>query len=139
MNCPSCNARIDYRFLTNCAYCDCEVERASLAQNNPIPDLQLTPSVEENLTWKKGLTNLAYVFASAIAGMISGAVVVYVTVGIAYVTFFSGGGGNPSQACARGMAIGFLSVLSGAFLGTVGGSVFAVKRPLCKMPSNESI
>jgi hypothetical protein len=30
------------------------------------------------------------------------------------------------------MGIAFLSIVTGAFLGTIGGSVFAVKKPLCK-------
>ena len=137
MNCQRCNARIDYRFLANCAYCGYEIERAVLPKIDAIP-AHLVTSVEKSLTWKQRLINMAYVFVSSIAGMISGAVVVYFTAAIVYSSLFSSLG-NPSQDCARGMAVGFLSITSGAFLGTVGGSVFAVKHPLCKMPLNESI
>ncbi|HUE83043.1 MAG TPA: hypothetical protein VMM84_13090, partial [Pyrinomonadaceae bacterium] len=69
--------------------------------------------------------------ASSIAGMISGAVVVYFAAVITCGVFLPSGG-NPSEQCARGAAIGFLSIVSGAYLGTVAGSVFAVKHPLYK-------
>jgi hypothetical protein len=129
MNCQSCNTRIDYRFLTTCAHCGSKVEGASLTPNPPPPD---PPSMKSGLTWKQGLINVAYVFASAVTGMISGAVVIYFAGAMVYLTFFSGGGGNPSEQCARGTAAAVLSILLGAFLGTMGGSVFAVKKPLCK-------
>ena len=62
--------------------------------------------------------------------MISGAVVVYLAAAILFTGVFRGG--DPSANCRLGMAIGFWSLISGAFLGTVGGSVFAIKHPLCK-------
>ena len=133
MNCQKCNAKIDYRFLTTCAHCDGEVEPAALQTTNIGPDLLWAGPVERSLTWKQHLINLAYVFASSIAGMVSGAVVVYFSAALVYLAFFSSGPhGNSSEDCARGMAVGLLSILSGAYLGTVGGSVFAVKNPLCK-------
>jgi hypothetical protein len=41
---------------------------------------------------------------------------------------------DPGEYCGLGSALGFLCIVGGAFLGTVGGSVFATKRPLCKDP-----
>ena len=125
MNCQSCNSRIDYRFETNCAHCGAKAPQIDPPQN-------LVESIEETLTWKQRLLNLVYVFASAIAGMISGAVALYFLGAIFYLTFLSGGGGDPSARCARGNAFAALSILFGAFLGTMGGSAFALKKPLCK-------
>jgi hypothetical protein len=127
MNCQSCNSRIDYRFETNCAHCGSEALQLEAPQNLPSVE-----SIEKTLTCKQRLLNLAYVFASATAGMISGAVVVYFLGAIFYIAFLSGGGGNASEECARGTAFAFLAILSGAFLGTAGGTAFAVKKPLCK-------
>lgn len=125
MNCQSCNTGIDYRFLTNCAQCGCELEQVNL-------NLPPVESVEKPLTWGQCLANLTYLFASSIVGLTVGAVVLYFVGAVIYLAFFNGGGGNPSEACARGTAAAFLSIMSGAFLGTVGGSVFAVKNLPCK-------
>jgi hypothetical protein len=37
---------------------------------------------------------------------------------------------TPGESCGLGTAVGFLSILAGGFLGTIGGSVLAVKRPI---------
>ncbi len=125
MNCQSCNSRIDYRFETNCAHCGAEAAQIDAPQN-------LVESIEESLTWTQRLVNLAYVFASAIAGLISGGVTLYFLGAIFYLTFFTSTG-NPGRDCARGTAFAGLSILIGAFLGTVGGSAFAIKKPLCRV------
>jgi hypothetical protein len=134
MICQSCNATIDYRFLTNCTQCNCEVEQTSVSpaelwrQIEPVPKVRLD---EKKLTWKHQVANLAYVLASSAAGMISGAVVLYF-VGVLLYLLFVQPSPNPSVNCARGAAFAFLSIVSGAFLGTVGGSVFAVCHLPCK-------
>ena len=125
MNCQSCNSRIDYRFVTNCADCGAEATPIDPPQN-------LVESIEEALTWKQRLVNLAYVFAAAIAGLFSGAVTLYFLGAMFYITFLSDLGGTPGERCARGTAFAGLSILSGAFLGTIGGTAFAIKKPLCK-------
>ena len=133
MNCKSCNTSIDYRFLTKCGHCDSEIESIG------VPAIRSPAPVERHFTWIHGLINLAYVFVSSIAGMISGAVVIYVAGGIAYLALFSHvGSGNSSEECARGTAIAMLLILSGALLGTVGGCVFAVKNLVFK-PTASSI
>ena len=43
---------------------------------------------------------------------------------------------TPGEYCGFGMAVGYLSILAGGFLGTVGGAVLAVKRPLYKAESH---
>ena len=125
MNCESCNTRIDYRFLTSCPHCGCEIKRADLPQK----DCELDQSVEPVLTWKEEAINVAHIFGSSVAGMISGAVVVYLFVGIIYLALT--GGPDRVSSCGWGSVIGFFSIVSGAFVGTIGGCVLAVKRPLC--------
>jgi len=124
MNCQSCNTTIDYRFLANCSHC----ETQQPAPLDPMPDcIQL----EKHPTWTKRVINFVYLLASSLAGMISGAMVIYFGTAIVCISFLHSTG-NPSNDCARGNAIGALSIFTGAFLGTIGGSVFAVKKPLCK-------
>lgn len=125
MNCQRCNSRIDYRFVTNCPHCGAEATQAA-------PPPNLVESIKESLTWTQRLVNLGYVFASAIAGLVSGAVTLYFLGAMFYITFLSASTGNPSRDCARGTAFAGLSILSGAFLGTIGGTTFALKKPLCK-------
>ena len=125
MNCQSCNSRIDYRFVTNCAHCGAEATQAD-------PPQHLVESIRESLTWTQRFINLGYVFASAIAGLVSGAVALYFAGAIFYITFLSASTGNPGRDCARGTAFAAWSILSGAFLGTIGGTTFAIKKPLCK-------
>ena len=124
MNCQSCNSIIDYRFVTNCAHCGAEATPIDPPQN-------LVESIEEKaLTWKQRLVNLAYVFAAAIAGVFSGAVTLYFLGAFFYITFLRDLGGTSGEQCARGTAFAALSILSGAFLGTIGGTTFAIKKPL---------
>ena len=59
-------------------------------------------------------------------GMISGAVIVYFLSAAIYLMIYSGDPIDPmkaSEACARGTAVGYLSILVGALLGTVLGCV----------------
>ena len=126
MNCQNCDTTIDYRFLTNCAHCEAEQENLS-------PGVLIEAPIQsvKHATWTRRVINFAYVLISSAAGMISGAVVVYFGAAIICISFLSSTG-NPSADCARGNAIAFLSIFAGAFLGTMGGSAFAVKNPLCK-------
>ncbi len=126
MNCQSCSARIDYLFVTNCAYCGSKIEASGVAQIDPFPEIQ----VAKARGWKATLINIGYTVASSTAGMISGAVAAYSLVVVAYQIFFRVSDNAHTGCCSCGMAIGMLSIFSGAFLGTVGGAAFAVKRPL---------
>jgi len=136
MDCQTCKTRIDYRFLTTCEQCGNAVGPAGVSELNSMPAYE--PG-ENRFTWKRSVANVIYVFASSVTGMLSGAVILYFAFAVLYLTvlnrmdFF---GGNPSVACARGSALTFLSIMIGAFLGTVGGSAFAIKRPLFKTGSH---
>jgi hypothetical protein len=134
MNCQSCNTEIDYRFLSNCTVCGCAVEPAGPTQPAPIPKGQLIESIQMSRSWLRAMVNLGYVLVNSVVGMISGSVIVYFGAALIYRAIYSGVNENPSVACARGQAIALLSIIVGAFLGTTVGSVFAVKRPLCKTP-----
>lgn len=122
MNCKNCNTELDYRFLNNCPQCGCEVEQTNPPTPYPVLDL---PPAGSGLTWIKRLINIAYVFAAALAGTISGAVAVYALAAMVYLALFSGG---PRDSCSQGTAVAFLSIVSGGYLGTIAGSVFAVKH-----------
>ena len=126
MNCQNCNTPIDYRFLTNCAHC--EAEQASL-----LPEVLIQAPIEseKHATCTRRFVNFLYLMVSSGAGMFSGAVVVYFGAAFTCIAFLSSTG-NPSEDCARGNAIAFLSIFTGAFLGTIGGSALAVKNPICK-------
>ena len=126
MNCENCNTTIDYRFQTNCAHCDAE-------QTTLSPGVLIQAPIEpvSHAAWTRRFVNFLYLMASSAAGMISGAVVVYFGAAFIYIAFASPSG-NPSYDCARGNAVAFLSIITGAFLGTIGGSILAVKNPLCK-------
>jgi len=128
MKCESCSAQIEYRFLRNCTYCDNEIVQTESSQDDFISTLQSIEPVKKESKWVKAVMNIGYVLVSSIAGMISGAVAIYALAAITYPAFFRPSG-NPGLDCSRGTAIAFLSIVVGAYLGTVGGTVFAIKRP----------
>jgi TRAP-type C4-dicarboxylate transport system permease large subunit len=127
MNCQRCNASIDYRFISTCPVCGCEVEVPSLSRTTPI---QTVVSSQKLVRWKRAVLNAVYVFASSLVGLISGAIVTYAGAGIVF--------GILSQfidfnvGCGTGTLIGLLTIVSGAILGSVSGSAVAIKHPLCK-------
>ncbi len=82
----------------------------------------------------RAMVNLGYVLVNSVVGMISGGVIVYLGAALIYRAVYLNVNENPSVSCARGQAISLLSIVVGAFLGTMVGSAFAVKRPLCKTP-----
>jgi hypothetical protein len=108
MNCQSCNTTIDYRFQTNCAHC--ETEQASL----PLPPIQEPiASVKNRFTWTRRVVSLIYVLTI-------------------YDYFLRRPVNGPHSCGGTGEAVAVFSILIGAFLGTVGGSVVAVKNPVWK-------
>jgi hypothetical protein len=96
--------------------------------------------METRLDWKRRLVNLVYVLMISLAGMVSGAVALYVGFAILCITILNHLPKDPTEepgaTCARGMFLTFMVIVSGAFLGTVGGTAFAVKRPLLKAPNH---
>lgn len=125
MNCRNCNTIIDYNYVTDCPRCGCAVEQGDLPK--------LDPWRQKQSVWPY-LGNLIYVLVTSAVGMIIGAVVVYFSAAVVYMALsspetFSG------EHCARGMAIGMLSILTGGFLGTVGGTTFGIKYLPFKRPA----
>jgi hypothetical protein len=125
MNCQNCTARIDYRFLTSCAYCGSKVDASGVSQIDPFPELQ----VAKRPVWKV-LISIAYTIASSAAGLISGTVAGYGLFVVIYQIFFRGTESAHTGCCNCGILLGMLSVFGGAYLGSVGGAVFSIKRPL---------
>ena len=131
MNCKSCNASNNYLFVTNCVQCGCEIQQANIPRSNPFQDLQ---SSESRLTWLQKLINLVYILAGSMAGMISGGVIFYFSFVVAYLAFFSGGDNRGHLSCGGwDDFIQILMILMGAYLGIVGGTALALKKPLCKV------
>ena len=127
MNCQSCNTTIDYRFQTNCAHC--ETEQASL----PVPLIEAPiESVEKRFTWTRRVVSLIYVLTISAATMISSAVVLYFSSAIIYNYFLRRPVNGPHSCGGPEEAVAIFSMLIGAFLGTVGGSSFAMKNPVWK-------
>jgi len=76
------------------------------------------------------LVKIGLVLLGTFGGMISGAMIVYFLSGAIYQAIYSGTPIDPMQAsedCARGMAVGYLSILAGALLGTVFGFIGTMK------------
>jgi len=117
---------IDYRFQINCANCETQETSPFAPIEAPIE------SLEKRLTWTKRVVNLLYVLISSAAGMISGGVVMYFTGAIIYMAFLRSNDNVPHSCGGPGEAIAIFSIWGGAFLGTVGGSAFAIKKPICK-------
>jgi hypothetical protein len=136
MNCRSCNTTIDYRFLSNCSQCGTEVGPEIVPPATELrKGVALAPQ-QKRAAWIHPLANVFYVIISSLVGMVSGAVTVYFTAGVFFSILLSNAAANPSESCARGTAIGVLSILSGAFLGTAGGSAFAIKHFVLKRAAN---
>lgn len=124
MNCRNCNTRIDYNYVTNCPQCGSEVEGGDLPKLDPA-----TMLAKKKRVWLYGLANLVYVLVTSLVSLIAGALVMYFSAAVVYIAL-SSPETIPGEHCARGMAIGMLSILSGGFLGTISGAVFAVKHPI---------
>lgn len=127
MNCKSCNATNDYRFVTNCVQCGGEIQQPS-AHSLQIQD----EPVEPRLTWVQKVINLIYILAGSMAGLISGGVIFYFSFVVVYLVFFSGGHHTPHSCGGWDDFILMLMILAGAYLGTIGGTAVALKKPLCK-------
>lgn len=126
MNCQNCKSKIDYNYLTNCPQCGCEVKGGDLPKLDP----SINSGRKKNNLLHQFL-NPIYVLFTGLVGMISGAVVLYFGGAIVYMALQTPER-VPGEHCARGMAIGMLCLLSGAFLGTVGGTAFAMKHLISK-------
>ena len=118
----------------------------ALSLSLSVSDLQYLQSPERLMSWNSccskncgcdqliggyGMNRITGVFAKiglvllgTFGGMFSGAVIVYFLAGVIYQMVYSGVPIDPmhaSEACARGMAVGYLSILGGTLLGTVLG------------------
>ena len=129
MNCNNCQARIDYNFLTNCAHCGGEIKGASVLQTVPVSDVQFQP----RLKWIQQLVNIVQLLASSFAGLILGGVVFYFSFVAVYFAFLSGGHKVPHSCGGSDDSILVLLILSGAYVGMVGGTALALKKPWCKV------
>ena len=135
MNCRSCNTTIDYRFLSNCSKCGTEVRPEIVPQAIELPKKVALAPQQKRASWTQLVANVFYVLMSSLVGMLSGAIAVYFTAGV-FCSILSSAAANSSESCARGTAIAMLSILSGAFLGTAGGSAFAAKHFVIKRAAN---
>ena len=130
MNCRNCNSIINYNYIADCPQCGCAVERGDLPKLDPS-----TASGQKQSVWSYCLANIIYVLLTSVVGMISGAVVLYFSAAVVYLTL-SSPEMYPGQHCGRGMALGMLSIVTGGFLGAVGGTAFGIKHPIINQTSN---
>src|SRR5262245_15726473 len=125
MKCPGCNNAIDYRYLSCCPQCGFE-SLPSATEMEKLPATRCVQEVTRARRFRRALVKSATVLTAAFTGLVTGAFLFYF-IGVGYLILvpsnLTGG-----AACARGTAICGLAILSGSFLGTVGGSVFAVKN-----------
>lgn len=128
MNCKNCKAVIDYNYLTACPQCGAAVEGGDLPQFVP---------EKEKRAWHYYFANIIYVLTTSAAGAFTGAVMLWLSVGAVYKAVVSPDK-YPGEHCAQGMMIGMLSIMIGAFLATVGVTVFSVKHPIFKRWSKRS-
>ena len=126
MNCRDCKSIINYNYITACLQCGCAVEGVDLPKLDPSTGTRDQENVRPHY-----LANLIYVLLTAGVGTISGAVVLYFGTAVIYLAL-SSPETFPGEHCGRGMAFGMLSILTGGFLGTVGGTAFGLKHPLLK-------
>ena len=124
MNCRNCNSIINYNYITACLHCGCAVEGGDLPKLDPSTGSRKKQSAR---AWY--VANLIYVLLTSGVGLISGAVVLYFGTAVIYLAL-SSPETYPGEHCGRGMALGMLSILAGAFLGTVGGTAFGLKHPI---------
>jgi hypothetical protein len=89
-------------------------------------------SVEKRFTWTRRVVNLAYLLTISAAAMVSSAMVLYFGGTIIYALFFSNTVNTYHSCGGTGEAVAAYSILTGAFLGTVGGSILATKNPVWK-------
>jgi len=124
MNCRNCNIAINYNYVTDCPQCGTAIEQGDLPK--------LDPSTGQS-DWSHHLANIILVLLTSVAGMVSGAVVLYFSAAVLYIALASPET-YPGEHCGRGMAVGMLSILAGGFLGTVGGTAFGLKHSVKEMP-----
>jgi hypothetical protein len=67
--------------------------------------------------WVRILVKAFSVLVVSLIGLAVGAFVLYFTVGLIYTAVFGSGPARNSYECARGMAIGWLSLFAGALMG----------------------
>ena len=120
MNCKNCNATIDYNYLTACPQCNSAVEGGNLPQAGPD---------KKKSAWVYYVGNIVYVLTTSAVGAYAGTIALVFTVGTLCKAFLPAPP-YPGAYCALGNAIGLVSIVTGAFLGTVTGTVFTIKRPI---------
>ena len=120
MNCKQCNATIDYNYLTACPQCGSAVEGGNLPQAGPD---------KKKSAWLYYVGNIIYVLMTSAVGAYAGAIA-FVFTAFAVGKLLLPPPSYPGAYCGWGNVIGFYSIMTGAFLGTVAGTVFTIKRPI---------
>jgi hypothetical protein len=136
MNCQSCNTRIDYRFVTNCPQCGSAIEHEGEAEFQPVSNSQPAERVKKRVSLGRILVNSVYVVFISGTGLVLGAVGVLTGAKLFFEVFDALFPNALQIGCGTGSLIGFLCFCGGAFLGTIGGAAFAIRRPIFKTRSN---
>ena len=120
MNCKNCTATINYNYLTACPECGSGVEEGNLPRSGPD---------KKKRAWLYYPANVIYVLATSAVGAYAGAIVL-IFVAVAVSKILLPPLPHPGANCALVDAIGWFSIVMGAFLGTVAGTIFTIKRPI---------
>ena len=126
MNCPNCTAPMEYRFSTICSYCESEFSTSE----GMIDDCRTLDSPRSfdgfvhdaywHVIGNYVRNGLLILFCSGL-GSVLGGLVMWFTAGLAAMAIIRTG--NPSDDCAAGAAVTMLSLLTGGFLGCIGGTI----------------
>lgn len=131
MNCSKCSAPIDYRFSTVCPHCSTELPITQLASDDETPlTLHDRPSAvlpsKRRLSLKQHFGNAVLVLMCSFASTVVGASTLFFIGGIIYRILST----PEPHSCGQGMAIAYLLILTGGFLGCTGGTVFGYRHTM---------
>ena len=120
MDCCHCGSPIDYRFSTTCLNCNTDLIQAS-TDAQTLKDTE--HKVSARLKVRHHLVNLTTTLAATVAGLFVGSFATYF-LGCAIYLLLNKADIVGDLTCGGGSALGFLLLIGGANVGSVGGGIF---------------
>jgi hypothetical protein len=135
MNCPKCNASIDYHFSTTCEQCQAELP----CLTSPTESVEISSPAnvpKRSLSITECVRKAFLVLVTSVMGTVVGTISMYALAHVYYRIFVFDPVAPPS--CGDGMAVvAILFTLAGAYLGCAGGSIIGYKFRLSPDPLAE--